>query len=664
MGESTNEHVWYVCYGSNLRRERFECYMTGDIPPGSNTKNPLPECDDREEMQVEPYPMQLPFGLCFGYSSKSWQGAGVAFLDLPRGLKDRLTKEDKFKGKAIQYPKVPYALGRAYRITKAQFVELVIRENGLYRENGVLHDSNDRKKLDHGDTKKFDDEIDRLTQWVGSTGLEREKIFEIDETSWSGLKQRDQGRGLYRLVLRLGMMSLEGDNAEDEPVFTFTSTASHVELGPNNPSEEYLLNIVIGILETYREMSNLEIRNYLERATRLTHRDAPVMSESDTGCGYFQDEADKTADFDRIIARARECTGVHECQSVPEYVVDATQDRVGANREFIGSISDSRMNQEGIVDRQLVRAVRKVYTRSLYDEVLNRMQVIHPVYATDLPPRRKHAATLGCSVRIRDLGKGQRKYRREYRSEYERLDENTIQMDQKIRLAIGVNKGDVVMIQAAPDGHARDMDRWWVKVFELFRFENLFGVQAQLMRVELATSEDMEIRVARTTAAALQVLGIESGDHVSVSSVSDKKESIRILSLTDEQVKKIKQRRLDMPDMYPSGYDIAGLQRVKETTRDGELPILLIDSDFRGKLSIKNGDVVRVVRNPRRNLGLRPFLIFGPSAFLAVELGVAVWLADSTNRVWRAWLAGLVVMVCLSFASFMVVFFETRRRVL
>lgn len=91
--------VWYACYGSNLCRERFLCYITGEPFEGKTynlgcSDHTLPR-DDR--------PVLIPYELYFGNSSHTWGGCGVAFLDTS---------------------KPGTALGRMYLITAEQYAEV------------------------------------------------------------------------------------------------------------------------------------------------------------------------------------------------------------------------------------------------------------------------------------------------------------------------------------------------------------------------------------------------------------------------------------------------------------------------------------------------------------------------------------------------------------
>lgn len=98
--------VWYAAYGSNLDGERFACYVSGGVAPGSSRRNPgcrdtTPPRDDR--------PVELPYRLYFGGESRAW-GGGVAFVD---GAVADTT------------------LGRAWLLTQEQFDDVVAQENGL-----------------------------------------------------------------------------------------------------------------------------------------------------------------------------------------------------------------------------------------------------------------------------------------------------------------------------------------------------------------------------------------------------------------------------------------------------------------------------------------------------------------------------------------------------
>ena len=73
-----NDPVWYACYGSNLKEERFKDYILGNKHPkwGKSKRG----CTDKTlwtDSKVKEYPGVI----YFGNTSGSWQGMGVAFYD-------------------------------------------------------------------------------------------------------------------------------------------------------------------------------------------------------------------------------------------------------------------------------------------------------------------------------------------------------------------------------------------------------------------------------------------------------------------------------------------------------------------------------------------------------------------------------------------------------
>jgi len=102
--------VWYACYGSNLLRERFLCYLQGGRPPGA-TRTHAGARDRRPP--AKDVPMTLPGDVLFGWSSPTW-GGGIAFYHAD------------IEGAA---------LARAYLVTDQQFSDVVAQE--MRREPGT-----------------------------------------------------------------------------------------------------------------------------------------------------------------------------------------------------------------------------------------------------------------------------------------------------------------------------------------------------------------------------------------------------------------------------------------------------------------------------------------------------------------------------------------------
>ena len=96
-------YVWYFAYGSNIMKERFLCYITGDPFKWRSgdrrvrCTNQNPPQDSREH--------KIKYKLYFANIAKSWEGGGVAFIS------PKETSEHEI-------------LGRIWKITKEQFKEI------------------------------------------------------------------------------------------------------------------------------------------------------------------------------------------------------------------------------------------------------------------------------------------------------------------------------------------------------------------------------------------------------------------------------------------------------------------------------------------------------------------------------------------------------------
>ncbi len=103
----TGPLIWYAAYGSNLCRERFLRYLQGGPVPGSTAiqsgaRDPSPPRDDRRH--------ELPGTLYFAGRSITWNGGGVAYLDV---------------GDPLPVP----ALGRVWLISLTQLEDVYRQEN-------------------------------------------------------------------------------------------------------------------------------------------------------------------------------------------------------------------------------------------------------------------------------------------------------------------------------------------------------------------------------------------------------------------------------------------------------------------------------------------------------------------------------------------------------
>ena len=101
--------VWYVCYGSNLLGSRFGRYITGGFCEENNKE--YKGCSDKT-LPSKNVAVELPYKLYFAKESRSWDGMGVAFIDL------------KYPGKTP---------GRAYLINEDQLHDIQHQEGPWYQ---------------------------------------------------------------------------------------------------------------------------------------------------------------------------------------------------------------------------------------------------------------------------------------------------------------------------------------------------------------------------------------------------------------------------------------------------------------------------------------------------------------------------------------------------
>ncbi len=97
--------VWYACYGSNICRDRFLCYINGGTPAGA--KKYFTGCEDKTQPK-DSRPFEIPHPIYFAKKSVTWDGGGICFLH-PEKSPEK-------------------SLGRVYQISVSQFKDLVRQE--------------------------------------------------------------------------------------------------------------------------------------------------------------------------------------------------------------------------------------------------------------------------------------------------------------------------------------------------------------------------------------------------------------------------------------------------------------------------------------------------------------------------------------------------------
>ncbi len=108
---------WYCCYGSNLSRDRFLCYIKGGTPRFGKTRGR--GCDDKKFMDIS-RPFKIHHNLYFGLpkgrkATGNWGEGGVAFLD---------------RGESSEHT----TLCRLWKVTSEQFSQIMKQEGDWYND--------------------------------------------------------------------------------------------------------------------------------------------------------------------------------------------------------------------------------------------------------------------------------------------------------------------------------------------------------------------------------------------------------------------------------------------------------------------------------------------------------------------------------------------------
>ena len=225
------EQVWYACYGSNLKAERFNCYIAGGRPKGSIGMESAGSIDRTPPTKTSTF--VTDWQLHFAKEFVGWGGKGIAFLQ-PGQTENRLpTSQDAIKSGA---------LCRLYKISFEQFVDVVLQENGGRSTNVQLRDS-------------VKSEVVHAMESIGTLGstVLREGVL---DGSW------------YRRLVSLG-------THESLPVLTFTSDEQLTFVPPAKP---YLQTIATGLMECWHgELSKDDLAKYLVRCAQWRYEDVIAL---------------------------------------------------------------------------------------------------------------------------------------------------------------------------------------------------------------------------------------------------------------------------------------------------------------------------------------------------------------------------------------------------
>ncbi|XP_065013120.1 histone deacetylase 5-like isoform X2 [Musa acuminata AAA Group] len=192
--------VWYASFGSNMWMPRFLCYIEGGKVEGMSA----PCCGSLDKSSPKDVIWKIvPHRLLFGRShTRTWGAGGVAFLDPERSTSDK-------------------AYLCMYRITLEQFNDVLLQENSLHQENGII-------------------------KQMASPLLDLHILEYVAKNKSLPLKTLKDG--WYSTVLYLG-------KEDDLPILTMTCSASDVErfksgeLPASVPAKDYMNTLVNGLVE-------------------------------------------------------------------------------------------------------------------------------------------------------------------------------------------------------------------------------------------------------------------------------------------------------------------------------------------------------------------------------------------------------------------------------
>jgi histone deacetylase 4/5 len=208
-----NALIWYACYGSNLSKARFNCYIMGGRVEGMShhcvgARDSAPVRDSQVEW--------MPYRVFFAHISKTWGYGGAAMLDITSSQGHECCM-------------------RLYKVTLQQFNDVVAQENDF------------TPPLPATNQLTYERLVDLKRQGQGAHWMLFEGSF-------------------YPAVVYLG----ERDNT---PIVTFTCLPENVgaflsgELPAAPPSSNYLAVMRKGLQEL--GMNEAQAKDYWEKRVRL-----------------------------------------------------------------------------------------------------------------------------------------------------------------------------------------------------------------------------------------------------------------------------------------------------------------------------------------------------------------------------------------------------------
>ena len=655
-------HVWYACYGSNLNLDRFSCYIKGGSPEGSSAI--FNGSIDTKSCGIDRPFVLKGSKLLFAEVCEAWEGKGVAFLD-PSGTHEikafnANTIEKEIKNGAV--------LIRLHLVTFDQFVDVLIQENGnhvkkLEVEEGQDSSAGDEQKgnilSEEQRGKCFNDVCDMLEKHSGAAN-------DTDDSQSSSNGDPSSG-GFYRELLHLGEVlgpqwvsnsnivgTGEINPAENFPVLTFTTNkkipasdgAAENEsdtqgkvLQLNKPGEAYIKVITTGLIDML-PLPSKKIEIVVSQY--LNHNGA--FEDQSTVSKFVKDIHDEyTTSSKKGVETARTNRVTEEENKIKEKGEEVEEVKHDKHGEYRVIGTGKREGHRGEFILQLPEGC-KVSKKG-----------------EQVAVTREHEKDKAFTVLARALPDP------EYRIT---LSEHEVAMDQKLRVAIGARKGDWVTVSRKKTVPAKQkwdgfinwssraldvllkskfvqaINKMFITILDWFalRLERAIGTQSQLMRVHIATIEDMEVNIARIPKSTFDLLGTVPGNIVQIQSTT-KRDRVRCAILSDAAIEIRSKQCYSEPIQYSDPFELLSLDRVQGASEKTALAPIFIDYDLRERLEIKPGDAVRVVRDWRSTLYAKVYLFLFPVAFILIS--AAIKLEIESVFEWQDWFIRIGALICI-----------------
>ena len=545
------EHVWYACYGSNLREQRFNCYLVGGQPEGATFTQP--GARDNTAPVMDDLFFSDDWQLTFARQSSSWEGKAVAFLaKSQKGVELENTSSIKT------------TCFRIYQVKFQQFVDVYLQENGI------------------------DPNLDAKASGKAQAWLEKE---DLGKEGYSDPPEKLCVDGWYRRLVKMGVVN-------GMPIVSFTSDE---ELAFEIPGKNYLHTIGVGLFETLPRNAVDDVATYLSQASNVGLEETKTIAES----AFETYLAESETNFKR-----QKVVGVAFSESACIKRVRKTGLRLKTRREFIIQLPDEYFDDPAT---------------SIEPDSLASVTMIH---------KARQFKVVAWVVKFP-------------RDESWQIRPHEVAMDQKVRIAIGAREGDWVSIEELNQRNKSSYFYWFL--------ERRILTQPQLMRVDLATFEDMEIPVARIPNSTFALIGAKPGSTIAISSTTGRVH-VRAVELTSAMTEERNLKSKGRPGKDPE------LNRFWRSAFGIDLPPIYIDYDARKELGVKPGDAVRVVRDSFDVFAGRVYFIALPILFGLVSAAISfdsqAWI---DNWMWRLGVCFSVIAVTF-FAVLWEVSFRFRRK--